>query len=109
MVENSELIALKSVERDTIKIIKKLEKKLKNVEPFKIIIEGEEYTNLNEVDDMFGCEIISKAQRDSAYKKYNEWLQLTNDLVVKTQIRIYSEFLLNIQHLIIDIKMKEGK
>lgn len=101
MNENN-LIALKSIERDLTKKIKQLKDKRKKKEDFKITINGDEYYSENEIIDAYGVDIISSAQKDTALRKFNEWEKGAIDEVLEYQIRYYEKQLYEIHQEILE-------
>lgn len=102
MNENN-LIALKSIERDLTKKIKQLKDKRKKKEDFKITINGDEYYSENEIIDAYGGDIISSTQKDTALKKFNEWKKGVIDEVLEYQIRYYEKQLYEIHQEILGV------
>ena len=88
--------ALNIVKSDLIKKIKKLEAKRKDPENFEIVINGDKYNSEIEIIEAYGCNIISKFQRDNALIKFREWEKGTFDEVLEYQIRTYKKFLYDI-------------
>ena len=90
------LIALNLMRNELIKKIKKLEAKRKDPENFEIVINGDKYNSEYEILEAYGCNIISRAQRDTAMKKFREWEKGTFDEVLEYQIRYYKKYLYDI-------------
>ena len=88
--------ALTLIKRDLIKKIKKLETKRKEPNDFEIIINGDKYNSEIEILEAYGCNIISKVQKDTALIKFREWEKGSFDEVLEFQIRYYKQFLYDI-------------
>ena len=95
------ITALNIVKSDLIKKIKKLEAKRKDPENFEIVINGDKYNSEFEIIEAYGCNIISKSQRDTALIKFREWEKGTFDEVLEYQIRTYKKFLYDINQEIL--------
>lgn len=102
MKENN-IIGLKSIERDLTKKIKQLKDRRKKKEDFKIIINGDEYYSENEILDAYGTNIISRAQKDTALKKFNEWEEGEIDKELEYQIMYYEKQLYEIHQEILEV------
>ena len=90
------IMALTLIKRDLIKKIKKLEAKRKDQNDFEIIINGDKYNSEWEILEAYGCNIISKTQKDTALIKFREWEKGSFDEVLEFQIRYYKKYLYDI-------------
>ena len=90
------ITALTLIKRDLIKKIKKLEAKRKEPNDFEIIINGDKYNSEFEILESYGCNIISKDQKDTALIKFREWEKGSFDEILEFQIRYYKQFLYDI-------------
>ena len=69
--------AVESICRDLKAMIAKRRKKLDDIETgkagFVTVINGEEYRTENEIQDAYGCDMITEAQRRAAILKLQAW------------------------------------
>lgn len=101
------LTALILIERDLQKKIKQLKDKRKKKQDFEIIINGDKYNSEFEILEAYGCDIISNAQKDTALKKFREWLSGGTDDILEYQIKYYEKQLYEINQERLEVEENE--
>lgn len=94
-IENNEKIGIQKTIRDIASLLKKKRKEIENKQnqPFKVIINGEEYNSENEILDAWGGGIITRKAMETGMKAFVDHQQNVDINALKIEIRYLEQFL----------------